>query len=72
MEGYLWLGVGDTARALTSFEQATDAAEMWPELDEVNDQMYAPVRDSPRFRGLLQRVGLSIKPAVKQARDASR
>ena len=72
MEGYLWLGVGDTARALTSFEQATDAAEMWPELDAVYDPMYAPVRDSPRFRALLQRVGLSTRPAGKEARDASR
>lgn len=72
MEGYLWLGVGDTARALTALEQATDAGEMWPELDEVYGQMYAPVRDSPRFRALLQRVGLSIKPAGSEARHASR
>ena len=72
MEGYLWLGVGDTARALTSLEQATDAGEMWPELDEVYGQMYAPVRDSPRFRALLQRVGLSIKPAGTQVHHAGR
>jgi serine/threonine-protein kinase len=71
-EGFLWLGVGDTARALTSLEQATDAGEMWPELDAVNDPMFAPVRDSPRFRALLQRVGLSIEPAGTQARHAAR
>jgi tetratricopeptide (TPR) repeat protein len=64
MEGLLWLGVGDTARALTALEQATDAGEMWPELTATYDPMYAPVRDSPRFRALLQRVGLSTQGRV--------
>jgi len=41
------IGVGDTTRALAALEQATDAREMWPELDAIDDQMYAPVRDSP-------------------------
>jgi hypothetical protein len=30
------------------------------------------VRDSPRFRALLQRVGLSIRAASREARDGSR
>ena len=59
MEASLWLGVGDTARALTSLEQATDAGEMWPELEPVTSPIFATVRDSPRFRALVQRVGLS-------------
>jgi hypothetical protein len=72
MEGFLWFGVGDTARALTSLEQATDAGEMWPELDAIDDPMYAPVRDSPRFRALLQRVGLSTTAASMRARSVGR
>ena len=64
--------MGDTARALTSLEQATDEAEIWPELISIDDPMYASVRNSPRFRALLQRVGLSIRAASKEARDANR
>jgi len=71
-EALLWLGVGDTARALTSLEQATDEREIWPELLAIDDPMYASVRDSPRFRALLQRVGLSTRTASKEARDANR
>ena len=65
---YLWLGVGDTARALLSLEQATDAREMWPELNYVNDSMFARVRDSPRFRALVQRVGLPASAARSETR----
>ena len=68
MEAYLWLGVGDTARALLSLEQATDAREMWPELNYVNDSMFARVRDSPRFRALVQRVGLPASAARSETR----
>jgi TolB-like protein len=62
-EAYLWLGVGDTTRALASLEQATDAREMWPELNPVGDPMFAAVRESPRFRALVQRVGLPASAA---------
>jgi serine/threonine-protein kinase len=71
-EAFLWFGVGDTTRALASLEQATDAAEMWPELKGVDDPMFAAVRDSPRFRTLLQRVGLTASAARSEARGRPR
>jgi serine/threonine-protein kinase len=57
-EAYLWLGVGDTTRALALLEQATDEREMWPELDSVDESIFAHVRESPRFQSLMRRVGL--------------
>lgn len=57
-EAFLWLGVGDTTRALALLEQATDEHEMWPEPDSVDDPMFARVRGSPRFRALVRRVHL--------------
>jgi serine/threonine-protein kinase len=71
-EAFLWLGVGDTTRALAALEQATDAREMWPELDAIDDQMYAPVRESPRFQRLVQRVGLPTSAASNAVRRNSR
>ena len=59
-EAFLWLGVGDTTRALALLEQATADHEMWPELDPVDDAMFAPVRESPRFRAVVRRVGLPL------------
>jgi eukaryotic-like serine/threonine-protein kinase len=59
-EAFLWLGVGDTTRALALLEQATDDHEMWPELDSVDDAMFAHVRESPRFRTVVRRVGLPL------------
>jgi len=71
-EAFLWLGVGDTSRALTALEQATDAREMWPELDFIDGLIFAPVRDSPRFRRLMERVGFSVSAASSAARGNSR
>ena len=59
-EAFLWLGVGDTTRALALLEQAADDHEMWPELDPVDDAMFAPLRESPRFRAVVRRVGLPL------------
>jgi len=53
------LGLGDTAAALAAFERATEAGEIWTSLWTVADRTYDPIRESPRFRALLRRVGLA-------------
>lgn len=55
---FAMLGAGDTARALTALERATDSNEIWPTLESTRDPIFDPIRDSPRFQRLLQRVGL--------------
>jgi len=53
-----YLGVGDTAQGLSALERATDAGEIWPMNVSVPHQAYDAIRKSPRFRVLLERVGL--------------
>jgi serine/threonine protein kinase/tetratricopeptide (TPR) repeat protein len=56
---YVSLGLGDTARALTALEKATELGEIWPSFWPLSDPMFDEVRNSPRFAELERRVGLS-------------
>jgi TolB-like protein len=53
------LGLGDTARALTALERATDANEIWSSMQPVTDPLFDDLRASPRFQAVVRRVGLS-------------
>jgi TolB-like protein/tetratricopeptide (TPR) repeat protein len=54
----VYLGVGDTARALDALERATSAGEIWPSFDPLSSPSYDQVRGSPRFAALVRRIGL--------------
>ena len=53
-----YLGAGDTARALTDLERATDAHEGWPAFTTLCDYQFDPIRGSKRFAALVRRVAL--------------
>ena len=53
-----YLGAGDTARALTDLERATDAHEGWPAFTSLCDYQFDPIRGSKRFAALVRRVAL--------------
>ena len=56
---FAYLGLGDTASALSALERATDGREIWPLVYPMPDPQYAPIRGSARYQALLRRVGLS-------------
>ena len=55
-----YLGTGDTARALTDLERATDSREIWPAFAPLCDYSFDPIRQSKRFAVLVKRVGLDV------------
>jgi len=61
---FTYLGLGDTANALSALERATDAREMWPLTMEDYSPIRDPIRASARFRKLLERVGLAEYPVA--------
>jgi hypothetical protein len=62
---YTYLGLGDTANALSALERATDAKKIWPlSMEETNPALDA-ICTSARFRKLLERVGLAEYPVAR-------
>jgi hypothetical protein len=57
----LQLSLGDTARALSALERATDAGEIWPTYYSLSEPFFDPVRRSARFATLVRRVGLDVQ-----------
>jgi len=53
-----YLGLGDTASALSALERATNGKEIWHVSSGLFDPMYDAVRESPRFKALRRQVGL--------------
>jgi hypothetical protein len=56
---FAYLGLGDTARALSALERATDGREIWHLDYGMADPIYASIRGSDRYRALLRRLGLA-------------
>jgi serine/threonine-protein kinase len=58
MRAFTYLGLGDTTHAFSELERATDANELWSQSMAATDRIYDLIRNTPRFRVLLERVGL--------------
>ena len=58
--GLVWayLGVGDTARALSAMEDALKTRELAPHWTTFADRPYDPVRKSPRFAAVIRGYGM--------------
>jgi TolB-like protein/tetratricopeptide (TPR) repeat protein/tRNA A-37 threonylcarbamoyl transferase component Bud32 len=56
---YAMMGLGDTAQALGELELATQHREIWPALIPQSDRIFDGIRESARFRKLIEQVGLA-------------
>ena len=54
-----YLGLGDTAAALSALERGTAVGEIWTSSILAIDPIWTPIRDSRRFRDLVGRIGLA-------------
>ena len=59
-----YVGLGDTARALTALEHADAAHEAWPLFHRLSDALWTPLRQSARWAAVARRVGLDTMPHV--------
>jgi tetratricopeptide (TPR) repeat protein len=55
----IYLGLGDTANALSALERATDARDLWPLSTDHMDSAFDGIRGSARYRAILKRIGLT-------------
>ena len=55
---FTYLGLGDTAQALSALERADAHGENWGLFAGPSDPVFAPIRRSARYRALLRKVGL--------------
>ena len=67
-KAFAYLGFGDTARALTALERATDAREIWGVWDPIASPIFDPVRETARFREIVRRIGLADPTMLRRAR----
>jgi serine/threonine-protein kinase len=56
---FAYLGLGDTAQALSALERGLDGNEIWPSVYALTDPIFTPIRGSARFQTLLHRIGLA-------------
>jgi serine/threonine-protein kinase len=57
---FLYLAIGDSARALDALERATDEGLHWPTNSGLVERQYDILRSNPRFARLVQRLGLDV------------
>ena len=67
---FVYLGLGDTARALSALEESAHAGE--PPVIPLADPMFDPLRRSARFAAAVQRLGLDERRFTSPTRGRHR